>query len=186
MIIRGPNLFDYATSELSQDAALCWSIAWADSRHAATDPAMHAIGRDLVASMFYAAKAEAPKKEAAAKKEAAPAKAEGRRKRGSRKAGKVFTVYEAYFVRRHLLHDKIVLPAQYIARDRNRRTAPAQFFARSRSDENFAHRYRNFNAGSSLNIKADLFTHIGHAVDLRNDRVPRTVVGKVHKYLPDI
>jgi hypothetical protein len=60
MTTRGPNLFDHATSELSQDAALCWCIAWADSRYAATDPAMHAIGRDLVASMYDAAKAEAP------------------------------------------------------------------------------------------------------------------------------
>lgn len=58
-----PNLFDYATSELSQDAALCWLIAWADSRHAATDPALHAIGRDLVASMFRAATVEAPEGE---------------------------------------------------------------------------------------------------------------------------
>jgi hypothetical protein len=60
MTFCGPNLFDYATSELSQDAALCWCIAWADSRHAPADPAMHAIGRDLVASMFRAAKAEVP------------------------------------------------------------------------------------------------------------------------------
>ena len=60
MTTRGPNLFDHATSELSQDAALCWCIAWADSRYAATDPAMHAIGRDLVASMYDTAKAEAP------------------------------------------------------------------------------------------------------------------------------
>ena len=57
---RPPNLFDYATSELSQDAALCWCVAWADSRHAASDPAMHAIGRDLIASMFRAAKVEPP------------------------------------------------------------------------------------------------------------------------------
>nr|WP_260390277.1 hypothetical protein [Ornithobacterium rhinotracheale] len=27
-----PNLFQYATSELSQDAFLCWLIAWADAR----------------------------------------------------------------------------------------------------------------------------------------------------------
>ena len=60
MTTRGPNLFDHATSELSQDAALCWCIAWADSRYAAADPAMHAIGRDLVASMYNTAKAEAP------------------------------------------------------------------------------------------------------------------------------
>lgn len=30
-MIKIPNLFDYATSELSQDAFLCWLISWADS-----------------------------------------------------------------------------------------------------------------------------------------------------------
>lgn len=55
-----PNLFDFATSELSQDAVLCWCLAWADRRYAATDPALHATARDLVASMFRAASAEAP------------------------------------------------------------------------------------------------------------------------------
>lgn len=60
MTTRAPNLFDYATSELSQDAALCWCIAWADSRNATVDPAMHAIGRDLIGSMFSAAGVEAP------------------------------------------------------------------------------------------------------------------------------
>lgn len=55
-----PNLFDFATSELSQDAALCWCIAWADSRHAAADPALHAVARDLVTSMFVTAGVQAP------------------------------------------------------------------------------------------------------------------------------
>ena len=26
-----PNLFDFATKELSQDAVICWLIAWADA-----------------------------------------------------------------------------------------------------------------------------------------------------------
>jgi len=60
MTLPRPNLFSYATSELSQDAVLCWCIAWADSRYAATDPAMHALGRDLVASLFRAAGVTAP------------------------------------------------------------------------------------------------------------------------------
>ncbi len=50
-----PNLFDFATSELSQDAFLSWCIAWADSKYAATDPALHALGRDLVSALFRAA-----------------------------------------------------------------------------------------------------------------------------------
>ena len=28
-----PNLFDYATSELSQDAFLCWLFSWADNKY---------------------------------------------------------------------------------------------------------------------------------------------------------
>jgi hypothetical protein len=32
-----PNIFDYATSELSQDAFLCWLIAWADSEYKELD-----------------------------------------------------------------------------------------------------------------------------------------------------
>lgn len=50
-----PNLFRYAPSELSQDAILCWLIAWADSAQATTDPTLHALGRDFVAALFRAA-----------------------------------------------------------------------------------------------------------------------------------
>lgn len=30
--IQPPNLFEFATSELSQDAFLCWLASWADVR----------------------------------------------------------------------------------------------------------------------------------------------------------
>ncbi|MCB9779921.1 MAG: PD-(D/E)XK nuclease family protein [Alphaproteobacteria bacterium] len=40
-----PNLFDFATSELSQDAVLAWLLAWADASHAAAAPDMHQAGR---------------------------------------------------------------------------------------------------------------------------------------------
>ena len=60
MTSERPNLFHFATSELSQDAALCWCLAWADSKYAETDPALHALGRDLVATLFSAAMIEAP------------------------------------------------------------------------------------------------------------------------------
>ena len=55
-----PNLFDLATSELSQDAVLCWCIAWADRAHAAADPDLHRLGRDLVAAMLRAGDVEPP------------------------------------------------------------------------------------------------------------------------------
>ena len=39
-----PNLFSYATSELSQDAFLCWLAAWADPQHQAADGPLHRAG----------------------------------------------------------------------------------------------------------------------------------------------
>lgn len=41
--MKKPNLFDYATSELSQDAFFAWLIAWADKAYSGTD--MHICGR---------------------------------------------------------------------------------------------------------------------------------------------
>ncbi len=43
-----PNLFSFATSELSQDAFLSWLLSWADQRYEASDPALHAVGQRLV------------------------------------------------------------------------------------------------------------------------------------------
>jgi hypothetical protein len=37
-----PNLFDFATNELSQDAFICWLASWADPGHRADDEALHA------------------------------------------------------------------------------------------------------------------------------------------------
>ncbi len=41
-----PNLFDYATSELSQDAFFAWLIAWADKAYSGTE--MHICGRTFL------------------------------------------------------------------------------------------------------------------------------------------
>ncbi len=46
------NLFDYATSELSQDAFLCWLLAWSDQRHANTNAALHETAVQFVQSLF--------------------------------------------------------------------------------------------------------------------------------------
>ncbi|WP_342148000.1 PD-(D/E)XK nuclease family protein [Methylorubrum sp. SB2] len=43
-----PNLFKFATKELSQDAFFCWLLAWADSSFATADAALHGIGRGFV------------------------------------------------------------------------------------------------------------------------------------------
>ena len=47
-----PNLFKFATSELSQDAFLCWLLAWAKSDYAKTDVALHATGCKFVRSIM--------------------------------------------------------------------------------------------------------------------------------------
>lgn len=47
-----PNLFHYATSELSQDAFICWLAAWADLKYQAADPHLHQTARDFVVSMI--------------------------------------------------------------------------------------------------------------------------------------
>lgn len=47
-----PNLFDYATKELSQDAMICWLIHWADDRCASIDRQLHACGRRFVLALL--------------------------------------------------------------------------------------------------------------------------------------
>lgn len=43
-----PNLFDYATKELSQDAFLCWLLKWADPACQRFSEALHEVGVDLI------------------------------------------------------------------------------------------------------------------------------------------
>lgn len=43
-----PNIFSFATSELSQDAMFAWLIKWADIKYKATDPATHDIAQNFV------------------------------------------------------------------------------------------------------------------------------------------
>ena len=44
-----PNLFDYATKELSQDAVICWLIKWSTARG---DADLQALGRRFVESLL--------------------------------------------------------------------------------------------------------------------------------------
>jgi hypothetical protein len=53
-----PNLFDYATGELSQDAFLCWLLSWADRKHRATDEALHRTAYALLRRLFALCKIE--------------------------------------------------------------------------------------------------------------------------------
>lgn len=43
-----PNIFSYATSELSQDAFFCWLMAWADPSQAENDSELHEAGKAFV------------------------------------------------------------------------------------------------------------------------------------------
>ncbi len=47
-----PNLFDFAPSELSQDAFLCWLLAHAAPSHWHGRPEIHALGREFLELMF--------------------------------------------------------------------------------------------------------------------------------------
>ena len=43
-----PNIFSFATSELSQDAMFAWLIQWADVKYKTIDPAIHDIAQSFV------------------------------------------------------------------------------------------------------------------------------------------
>lgn len=57
IVIKGgihlkPNIFDYATSELSQDAFLCWLLKWAEEGARSHDPQLHTIANVFVKEVF--------------------------------------------------------------------------------------------------------------------------------------
>ncbi|MBO0936134.1 PD-(D/E)XK nuclease family protein [Fibrella sp. HMF5335] len=51
-----PNLFTYATSELSQDAFICWLAEWADPKYKKVDSALHQAGQEFIVSMVQKVK----------------------------------------------------------------------------------------------------------------------------------
>jgi hypothetical protein len=57
--VKKPNLFDFATSELSQDAFLCWLLSWADRQYLATDEALHKTAIALMNRLLGLHKIEA-------------------------------------------------------------------------------------------------------------------------------
>ena len=57
-----PNLFDYATSELSQDAFLCWLLKWADPACQRFSEALHEAGVDLIRLLSAKKKKRLPKR----------------------------------------------------------------------------------------------------------------------------
>ena len=49
---RRPNLFCYATKELSLDAMVCWLLAWARRKQETMDKALHACGLQMVKALL--------------------------------------------------------------------------------------------------------------------------------------
>lgn len=47
-----PNLFKFATSELSQDAFICWLISYADPKYSEVAPALHKTGTHLLEKLL--------------------------------------------------------------------------------------------------------------------------------------
>jgi len=47
-----PNLFSFATSELSQDAFLCWLLSWADKKYVANNTALPQVSRRLLDTIY--------------------------------------------------------------------------------------------------------------------------------------
>lgn len=52
MKINKPNLFEYATSELSQDALLCWLIKWAEPLYSDSNPKLHQCAVSFVRALL--------------------------------------------------------------------------------------------------------------------------------------
>lgn len=48
-----PNLFSYATSELSQDAFICWLAAWAKPEYKSVDENLHQTACSFLVSMIH-------------------------------------------------------------------------------------------------------------------------------------
>jgi hypothetical protein len=55
-----PNLFRFATSELSQDAFLCWLLSWADAEQGENNPHLHLVGKALLTLVYRLAKKTVP------------------------------------------------------------------------------------------------------------------------------
>ncbi|HSE59120.1 MAG TPA: hypothetical protein VLA99_10505, partial [Nitrospiraceae bacterium] len=47
-----PNLFQFASSELSQDAMLCWLATWGDPASEVHDKSLHHLGRAFLQALF--------------------------------------------------------------------------------------------------------------------------------------
>jgi len=55
-----PDLFRFATSELSQEPFLVWLLSWADRSHQATDPALYQEAQNFLARLLALGRVSRP------------------------------------------------------------------------------------------------------------------------------
>lgn len=56
-----PNLFQFATSEASQDAVLCWLLSWAKPEYGHLEPLLHRTALDFIERIFHLHSVSMPK-----------------------------------------------------------------------------------------------------------------------------
>jgi hypothetical protein len=59
-VMKRPNLFFYATSELSQDAFICWLLSWASPELKELDPGLHECATKFINALFDMQKVTVP------------------------------------------------------------------------------------------------------------------------------
>src|SRR3989304_5901938 len=50
--MKKQNLFNYATSELSQDAFICWLLSWGEPEASSLDSDLHGLSHKLLQAFF--------------------------------------------------------------------------------------------------------------------------------------
>ena len=58
--MKKPNLFDYATSELSQDAFICWLLKWSNPEYIEVSKELHLCGTEIIKTFFNKHNVEFP------------------------------------------------------------------------------------------------------------------------------
>ncbi len=58
--MKKPNLFDYATSELSQDAFICWLLKWSNPEYSEVSKDLHLCGTEIIKTFFNKHNVEFP------------------------------------------------------------------------------------------------------------------------------
>src|SRR5690625_4261550 len=62
-LMKQPNIFTYATSELSQDAFLCWFIEWAKPQHHESNRLLHQLAQKFLQKIFLKHQIDFPRLE---------------------------------------------------------------------------------------------------------------------------